>query len=648
MVMAALMELSYFSDTDTKFTEQYTGGGEKVEYEKPPFDFTYLTGTKNGESEFKLSELREAMAQNIFLDMTSEFAPHKRSIRDNIKKSWTVPDDVEKGRSYPKQFMSFGLSTIEIPINLIRANLANRLAQDLVGWWRNESANRPPEMLKLVREDILKEMKLTERELISELTSTEEHPIAASIAEWLNKTRKEIDNKKLLKCTLQGLKLVGKETGNILELTGYLQKRWGNFQADNLKEISDNEMSHGEYFKSMYRRRDDIIAGGCDSLEKELYCILEDRNRGIKFAQEFLNIVEEEFESNADKFRRDKKSYSEDENSRKEEYQKVIEDINELKEQFAATKEADMKKRRDAALNAIDGSANAAIRRKARTLGLKVIARLREHIQLLRIRLSNFERQTKQLQDYFASKSEEDANKADALQINGIKLYDREELNSLYDDLIKQLAGVTRGSKTPYEQGMDSICSVISQDILKKASPLWKSNRHADEVMRLFDLTKILNAKQKEVKEIIYKRAEEVIKEAPDESILERELTACDRLFKIFNSEAEIRDRIQLAYQKSQPLMLLNRGMLSQAKIEPEINSNVAIIGGSESPNPAAQGMLPMIRQFVPETGDIKPLGKNERHRIIFVQEMGGFSLRCIQGIEVLRQSYRKWLGEGH
>jgi hypothetical protein len=39
-------------------------------------------------------------------------------------------------------------------------------------------------------------------------------------------------------------------------------------------------------------------------------------------------------------------------------------------------------------------------------------------------------------------------------------------------------------------------------------------------------------------------------------------------------------------------------------------------------------------------------LGDLERHRLVFVQETGGFSLRCIDGMKELRQSYQDWKGE--
>jgi hypothetical protein len=642
---AALMELSYFSDDKTEFIERYSHSDlDEIRSVEPPFNFTYLVGTKNGESEFKLGQLREAIAQNIFLDMTSDFAGHKRTIRDNIKRSWLQKDN--KGRGYSKQFMSFGLSTIEIPISQIRACLANRLAKDLVSWWLNESVQLPPQMLELVRGDILKGMRLTEQELISDLSIAKDRPIATSIAQWLNGIRSEITAENRLQCTLQGANLLGREKGKILTFTNYLQDKLDTFQAENLKETSPDERVHGEYLQNMYRSRDDIIKRGRQALETELYRILEDRNCGVQFAEVFLTTVGQIFEATADKFRREQEIQAKIETNRNKQYEDAKKDINELQDKHGLTKQGKMEQLCEAALTGIEGSANAAIRRKARTLGLQVIVRLKEHLQLLQRRLNRFQQRTNQLRDHFNTKAQKETDSADALQINGIKLYDRTELNSLYQDLIEQLAGAYQGSKTLYEQGIDSICTTISEDALKKSSPLWQETRNADEVMRLLDLTEIPDVNQDDLEQIIYERAKTVIEQAPEDSRLKKELAACDRIFKAFNDENEITDRVRAAYQKSQPLMLLDRGMLSSAGFKTAKNTNVALLGGIHTSNPAAQKMLPIIQQFVPNTDDIKPLGEKERHRIVFVQEMGGFSLRCIEGMKVLRRSYLEWLGE--
>jgi hypothetical protein len=640
---AALMELNYFSDDRTEFHERYSSSDmDEIRSNEPPFNFTYLVGTKNGESEFKLGQLREAIAQNIFLDMTSDFAAHKRTIRDNIKRSW-IQKDAKEGRGYSKQFMSFGLSTIEIPISQIRAGLANRLAKDLVSWWLNESVQLPPQMLELVRDDLLKDLRLTERELIADLGIAKDKPIAALISEWINSIKSDITAQERLKCSQS---IVSAEKSNILRFIPYLEEQVTTFKAEKLKENSPDERVHGEYLKNMYRNRDQIIQRGRKNLEAKLYKILEDRNCGIKFAEEFLINADLVFSSSEEKFRREQERETKIEANRDRQYEEAKRDINEFKDKFGLTKQAKMEQYCDAALTGIEGSANAAIRRITRSIGLEVINRLKEHLQLLQRRLNRFGQRTNQLRDYFNQQSQAETDRADALQINGIKLYDRTELNSLYDDLIEQLAGASEGSKTRYEQGMEAICGSISEDVLKQSSPLWKETRNADETMRLFDLTEIPDVNQEDLADNIYERAKKVIEQAPEDSRLKRDLAACDRIFKSFNDETEIVDRVRVAEQKSHPLMLLDRGILDGAGFKPAKNTNVALLGGVNTSNPAAQKMLPIIRQFVPNPDDIKPIGEAERHRIVFVQEMGGFSLRCIEGMKVLRKSYQQWLGE--
>ncbi|HHP7231622.1 MAG TPA: tubulin-like doman-containing protein [Xenococcaceae cyanobacterium] len=643
---AALMELSYFSDDRTEFVEKYSDSlMDEVRATEPPFNFTYLVGTKNGESEFKLAQIREAIAQNIFLDMTSDFAPHKRSIRDNIKRSW-IQKDAKEGRGYSKQFMSFGLSTIEIPISQIRGSLANRLAKDLVNWWLNESVQLPPQMLELVRGDTLKRMRLTEKELIDDLSTAKDKKISALIFDWVNSIRGDITAENRLQCTQQGINALSSEKGKILEFVPYLEEKVPIFKAETLNELSPDERVHGEYLQNMYRNRDEIIKRGRKELEAELYRILEDRNRGVQFAQVFLTTIDQIFTSTAEKFRQEQERYTKVEANQNRQYEAAKRDINEFKDKFGVTKQAKMEQYCESALRGIESSANAVIRRKSRVLGLEVLARLQEHREMLVVRLNRFQQRTNQLRDYFNQKAQAETDRADALQINGIKLYDRTELNGLYQNLIEQLAGAYEGSQTRYEQGMNSICTIISEDILKQSSPMWRETRDADEKMRLFDLTEIPEVNLEDLQEIIYERTKSTLEKAPEDSRLKQELAACDRIFKAFNDETEITNRVRIAYQKSQPLMLLDRGMLDGAGIKIAKNANVALLGGINTSNPAAQKMLPLIQQFVPNPDEIKPLGEKERHRIVLVQEMGGFSLRCIEGMRELRKSYQQWLGE--
>jgi len=646
---AAMMELSYFSDYRTEYVSQYSGQlTDEVRSKSAPFDFTYLVGTKNGESEFKLDQIREMMAQNIFLDLTSDFAPHKRSIRDNIKGAFAQADP--GGRGYPKNFMSFGLSSIEIPIAQIRTSLSNRLASDFIGWWLNESVPLPPDMTKLVETDILKRMRLTEAELIADLSSAGDRSYLAVISEWVNSIRNEIATDNKLKCTQEGVNIIGAERGKIRQFLDYLQPKVNEYRDNHLRELSPDLRLHGDFLQKMYDNRDRIIQQGRKSLDAEFYRIMEDRNCGPKFADAFVTTVRQSFITATEKFRREiEKVWQPNETNRQRQYEISLQDIAQFKDKFALTKQADMEKRSESALTGLEGTVIAAIQRKARSLGIEVIARMQEHLDDLNRRLARVNQKLRQLRDEFQQRSDQQAGSADALVINGIKLYNREELNQLYQDAIEQMAGASEGSKTRYQLGMDGICSNVSKDVLLQASPMWKKNRTADEVMQLFDLPNLQDVQDNDFKEIIAERTKLVMINAPGSSRLKRELAACDRLYKVFNNdESEIRNRIGIAYGKSRPLILLSDAVLKRqdAGFTPAVNSKVAIVGGRNSEDAAAQKLIPILQERVGGSDSITPLGEAERHRIVFVQEIGGFSLRCVEGMTELQQSYQDWKGQ--
>ncbi len=647
---AALMELSYYCDHRTEYISQYsTSLGDEVRSKLPPFDFTYLISTKNGDSDFSLSQVREMIAQNIFLDLTSDFAPHKRSIRDNIKGAWANPDP--GGRGYPKNFMSFGLSTIEIPISQIRMSLGSRLAQDLVGWWLNESVQLPPNTMELVRSDILKRMRLTEAEILADLSAADDRSYLSVISEWVNQSlRDEIATENLLQCTSQGVNMFGSESGKILQLVdGFLKPKVEEYRSLHVRELSPDERLHGDYLQKMYDNRNKLIQQGRKSLEQELYRILADRTQGPKFADAFIVAARRVFEDAAEKFRREQdKVWAPNETNRQRQYEAALQEINEFKDKFGISKQSKMEEYCESALSGLEGSLIATIQRKSRALGLEVIARLQEHLNVLERRYNRFTQRLIQARDYYKQRSDDQAKKADALVINGIKLFDRQELNDLYQDLIEQLGGATEGAQSLFELGLNAICSTMSEDILKQASPLWKETRTASEVMQLFDLTEIPEVKEEDLREVISDRAQETIDLAPTSSKLKRELAACDRLFKQYNDESEIVENIRIAYKKSNPLIIFDRAVLMDKTtgFTPPVNTNVAVLGGRNSSDPAAQKFLPKLEEFIGSNDAIKPLGDPERHRIIFVQETGGFSLRCIDGMKELRQSYQDWKGE--
>lgn len=646
---AALMELSYYSDYRTEYCTRYSSGAvDEIREKRPPFDYTYLVGTKNGQSEFNLTQIREMIAQNIFLDLTSDFAPHKRSIRDNIKGAWAQADP--GGRGYPKNFMSFGLSAIEIPISQIRTTLANRIGEDLVKWWLNDAAPLPPNMVELVQNDILKRMRLTEAELLTDLSAATDKSLISEISTWVNSIRNEIASDNKLQCSQQGVNVIGGESGKILQFVEYLQPKVDEFRASHLREISPDERSHGDFLQKMYDNRNRIVQQGVNALEIELYAIIRDRVRGPKFADAYINTARQVFINAAEKFRREsEKIWQPNEINRQRQYEGAIQEINQFKNSFGLTKQAQMEKYCADALTGIESGCIATIQRKARGLGLEVIARLQEQIDRLEQRLGRFNQKLRQFQDGFKEAADQEAERADALKLNGLKLYDRQELNDLYQDLIERLAGASEGSKSRFEIGLNQICGTLSEDILKDASPLWKQSRKADEIMQLLDITQLPSVNDDDFRDLIAHQGRMVVINAPEETRLKKDLTACDRLFKSLNNDQNIvRNNIRIVYEKSQPLMMLSQAVLtgSDAGFTPALNAKVAIVGGPNTSDPAAVKLLPLIKERVSNSDGITPLGETEHHRIIFVQEMGGFSLRCIDGMSQLRASYQDWKGQ--
>lgn len=646
---AALMELSYFSDYRTEYVAQFSNGlADEIRSKLPPFDFTYLVGTRNGDSEFTLDQIREMIAQNIFLDLTSDFAPHKRSIRDNIKGAWAQADP--GGRGYPKNFMSFGLSTIEIPVAQIRTTLSDRLGVDLMSWWLNESTPLPPNMVDLLQTDILKRMRLTETELLADLSSGTDKSLITELSTWVNSIRSEIASDNKLQCTHQGANVLGSEKGKILQLVDYLQPKVDEYRANHLRELSPDERAHGDFLQKMYDNRNRIIQQGRSALEAELYSIIRDRSRGTKFADAFITTTRQILNNAAEKFRREsERVWQPNETNRQRQYEGALQDINQFRTLFGLTKQAQMEKYCEDALSGSEGSFIAIIQRKSRTLGLEVITRIQEHLDSLEQRLARFNQKLRQLRDDFQQAADQEADRADALKINGVKLYNREELNLLYQDMLEQLAGASEGSQSRYELGLNQTCATLSADILKDASSLWKQTRTANEVMQLLDITQLADVNYSDFKEKIALRTRTVVQQAPKNSRLKRELAACDRLFKILQNDTDdIRNNIRIVHQKSQPLILLSDAVLSgaDAGFTPALNTKVAIVGGRNSSDPAAIKLLPFLQERVGSADAITPLGELERHRIIFVQEKGGFSLRCISGMPELQKSYQDWKGQ--
>jgi hypothetical protein len=159
---AALMELNHYSRGDTRFDVQYSDSqSDRITSQSGldvPFNFTYLVGNSNDKVTFPtLGDVLEMVAQNVFLDFSSGFSQYKKLVRDNVRKHWASPDAL----GYPQNFMSFGLSSIQFPVERVLNACSARLAGKLVDWWSNPTP-APAAMSDLIRTEILPGLFLAE------------------------------------------------------------------------------------------------------------------------------------------------------------------------------------------------------------------------------------------------------------------------------------------------------------------------------------------------------------------------------------------------------------------------------------------------------------------------------------------------------
>jgi len=641
---AALMEINYYSDTRTRYVARFSDRQvDEVSSDGPPFDLTYLVGNRNAMGgNFSLSEIREMTAQNIFLDLVSDFSPHKRSIRDNIKKNAMAGID-STGRTYPRRFISFGLSTVEIPLALVKSSLSYRLSQDLVSWWLNEAVQLPAQVQETCGES-LKEMYLTERDLVKNIAFPGEGSYDVEITAWIDGIRNEISSGDLLQSTRQGMNMFGSERGKILSFVGYLQPKVNQYRDEHLREPGADERLHGDFFQRMYENRDRISRQGCEALERELYRLIEDRTRGPRFAREFLINVRIILTNISENFRRKiSRVWRPNETNFQYRYDNALASINQLKERYHLRKQVKMEEFCEEALIGLRSVLTATTHRKAHALGLQVVTQILEHLDSLEDRFDRMNRLLIAAREFFKRKANDQADRADALRINGIRLYRRQELNDLYDDFIFRChGGDAVGSQSRFEQERERLCADIARQVLQDTSPLWQENRSPGESMRLIDIIGIDRMRIPEFhEEIIYRRCAAAIDDAPENARL-KNLDACRYLFELFRDEEKIRADIRNALEdKSSPLIELNRATMDRADYRPSSICHVALAGGRNAPE--TERLRSILDRLNIGDNDIKPLGQRERHRIIFVQEQGGFSLQAVQGFDDLRNYYQDW-----
>lgn len=153
---AALKEMDYWMDETNEEQEVHYPGGLSVKWGGPlnrPFNFVYLLDDVNehGEVVNKPETMLNFMARGIFLHMTVQ--------GEELAQFWSnlasILQSADSWRGKVPRYMSFGISSLEIPIERhIEQNVNNSLV-GLLDSLRSEDFNVQPEKVEEVVDDFL-------------------------------------------------------------------------------------------------------------------------------------------------------------------------------------------------------------------------------------------------------------------------------------------------------------------------------------------------------------------------------------------------------------------------------------------------------------------------------------------------------------
>jgi hypothetical protein len=639
---AALMELSYYADANTEFNVKYSSGEtDRIKNSLAPYDFTYIIGSQNQSITIKVDAIQEIIAQNIFLDLVSSFSSYKRTIRDNVVRNLGPdqpinPENKPIGRSYPRNFLSFGIASIEIPIHQIRKHLSALLAAELYEWWSNRQVQLPTDWDVEISQE-LQELKLTNKQLVDEiLVSIEGQRYEVVVQKWVKSLENNITTENLLQCTCQlpYIPPFAEEKGQILDfVAGYLTPTVDQYKVDHFR---DDLRQKGDFIRRMDDNSQQLKTQAIKQIQEKLYNYLVDRQRGQKFLVEMLDRIESQLRSQIETLEREKtKKWQVLKDVREGDYNKALSTIEEFRLRWTATKEDFMKQECDKTLINLKQSLNAELQVKSRQLAVNILNDLLSVIPTLRNQLNRWIDRVGTSEAKYQKIALEAANQAAALEWIGLKLFEPLELKELYQDFLK-----VKGSK-------DVLFSQFTTQVVQDTNKhrLWLQSSYSTLPFQLLDVEKITNLQYPEFEKVVMNITTTTIRQAPANSKLVTDLDACTRFMRLFPTETEQKREIQLLFNRSQPLVRLSttipQGLFNYSKVH-----LAGIIGGANTTEPAAQAQVQILKGYFTQTQAIAPLADSERYKILAVQEVGGFSLRCLDGSQNLRKEYQKWRGQ--
>jgi hypothetical protein len=348
-------------------------------------------------------------------------------------------------------------------------------------------------------------------------------------------------------------------------------------------------------------------------LRAAVYLMVEDRFRGPKFTRQFLEVLIEVFADFRSKFDQDRQKYwLPRERSAQNALQTLLKQIDDhAKQMMMLNRKRVIEDDFQGIMQALEQVYVSKVEIKARTLGVMLLDGLREEIDQLLVDLTAFETVLSNVQVELKDKERVYTRETGGLTVNGILLYDEKEIDAAY-------------RKTVADQE-ETLCQTLSQQVLEELR------------VRLFDLYPYDALKTKDLYDRLLGQAMDVFRRRS-----QLDISTARKFLEQYPTVEMQEAQIKTTFEKSEAFLRLSQEQKKLGwddKLE-KYQKLVGIQGGSKPTDPAVSALLPMIRKTsTVTTNEIRPL--NDPYHIYFVQEIGAFPLRMIEGMERMRSLYR-------
>jgi hypothetical protein len=276
---SALMEMEYHATQallgKTHFTARYPIPDiTLIQESKPPVEICYLA-SHLGEGGYALGrdQMEEAIALNLFMEFGSTISEEKKIRRTDFTsiEAFHQPDE-ELKRS--RQFLSFGITTLEFPAPRVQDMMAHELAAYAVKGWLFAEKKESPD-LERDRKDI--EATLDENNLVTALLTFDNkhllHRVATKLSDQEQRIKTMIDQASI--------------DGDLILTTAK-----GNIDSDiESMNFSMDAKQCGEYARQISRKSHDIQQEIARTITRKVHDLIENEFRGPQEAQAYLAAI---------------------------------------------------------------------------------------------------------------------------------------------------------------------------------------------------------------------------------------------------------------------------------------------------------------------------------------------------------------------